>query len=113
MAGIVAQRPAIAKTANGAIDEPRVSGSKRLVIDAKSGRHRGAKILDQNIGVLEKSQQQGCSLSVFEVDRDRSFAAIDTQKSAALPLHGRGVRSLRLAIGRLDLDHVGPEVGEK
>lgn len=99
--------------ADARVDEPRVErrevGGPKLPLL----HHPRAEVLDQDVGARREPPRERAPLLVVEVDRDAALVA----PVAAPPerLAGRverAQRAQRVALGRLDLDHVGAKVAE-
>src|SRR5260370_28713795 len=57
--------------------------------------------------------QYGQAGGLFEVERQRTLAAVGPKEEAALAVEARGKLAQHVALRRFDLDHVGAEIGEQ
>ncbi len=69
--------------------------------------------MQHRIGGPDQRLTRQAVLLVFEVKHDRALVAVQRVEVAALAVCERLVVAPRIAAGRLDLDHVGAEVGEQ
>ncbi len=106
-------RAGLAETADRADDDARVACGERLVREAELGHHAGAEALDDDVGFLDHREERVASRGRFEIERDRSLAAIDGEEATAHSALGRWERADVIAEARvLDLDDVRAHVGE-
>ena len=106
-----------AVAADGGVDQRRVGGAQRLRVDAPAlALHQ---VGDEDVGVLAEPAHQLGRAGLPQVDADRALAAVVEFEAV---LDRRGLLEAHrarvevppgIAPRRLDLDHVGPEVGEQ
>ena len=112
----VALRPLGAVAGDAGVDEPRVALGEALGVEAEAREHDGAQVGDEHVGTIDEAERDVASRFLREVERDAPLAAV-------VELEGRIGRHLeaggaeeepaeRVAVGRLDLDHVGAPVGQ-
>ena len=99
---------------DGAEHDPRVDLEARLVADAALVEPARPHGLDHRVGSRDQLEEHRPALVGAEVEHDRSLAPADVE------VHQRGALDDRpghlpdvVARGRLDLDDVGAEVGER
>ena len=94
--------------------EPRVAGVQHVGAEPEPLQPPGPEVLDEHGGVGDEAEQDVAVGVVLEVEHDRALAAVGQLEPQALavalvaPRH----RAQAVAVGALDLDHVGAEVGE-
>ena len=102
----LAPRAGLAVARDRAIDDVRVVGLQPLVIDAEASCDAGTKALDDDVRLLHQLFNDVPGRGRFQVEGQASFVAI-----LGIELH-RDVGAPGIAARRLDLDHLGAEVGE-
>src|SRR5262249_50733482 len=96
------------------IEEPRLAGGKRLVVEAEPADGAGPETFEEDVGAFQQPPQDLLAGWTLEVDGDAAFAEIaDDRESAvaAIALAG-GARPVAVA-DALDLDHVGAVLGQQ
>jgi hypothetical protein len=97
-----------------AIDDARIARADRIVAEAEACGDTGAKGLNQNIGVIAKTQQRVATCCILQVDHHALLAAVQVAEEGAGPrIHRRDVTSRIALPWRLDLDHLGAVIGER
>ena len=103
----------VPETGHRDIDEARVDGTQGFVAEAQFRNGAGAEVLDEDIGLSHKVEQDRMALGRLEVQDDRALVAVDGCE------HGRHAVALGAEIadqiagaGPLDLDHVRALVGQ-
>ena len=76
-----------------------------VLVDAQTGRHADPEVVQHHVGPVEQRLDHRSGLGRADVEREAALAALARR-------HRVGGGPHRLATGWLDLDHVGPEVGE-
>jgi hypothetical protein len=112
--------PGPAVAGDGQVDQLRSEGAERLVAEAQTVKRPRARVLHEDIGRPEQGPQDVGPLRRPQVQADRSLVAVDRE------VVGRGARAARrvadpgrppaargIAIGRLDLDDVGPKISQE
>ena len=89
------------------VDQPRVDLVQHLEADAEPVHHPRRKVLQQHVALLGHAKQQLLAALVLEVERDRALVRVEHRDRKGRALARRGAAAQRLAVGRLDLDHVG------
>ena len=97
------ERTLLSKTRNGAVDEPRVALRQRVVRESPVSHVSGAGRLYEHISCTDELDRVRAAFRRAEIQRDALLPAI--------PRNPGGLKAERIAAGRLDLDHVGAEVG--
>ena len=82
--------------------------------DAERFRRAGAQIVQQDVGIGCETVQGGDTVGRFKVQGDGPFAAVEHLEVDAVPVAERHAHPSPViaAIDTLDLEHLGPEVGE-
>ncbi len=123
VAGAVGPGPGRAVAADAEVDERRVDLGQGRVVEAEPVEPADAEVLDEHVGAPQEAPQHGRAVGCLEVEPDRALVAVDREvvrggpgivrpgQSRADPW--RAPRPRPVPVGRLDLDHVGPEVGEE
>ena len=120
--------PGIAEAAKRRVDDPGVALPDDFVAQPKPVHDAGAHVLEHRVGVFAQAEEGLAVGFVLEVERDAALVAVDAAEvtavvaasvDARLALGGvdevlgnRRRRPRHVAGRRLDLDHVGAEVGE-
>ena len=111
--GVVAVGPVLAIARAEPVDEARIALRQRFVVDAEALCRRGPHAVHEHVGRLDEAQQRVASRPGLQVERDAALVAVHVE------VHGRHARvaprtglPVRVARGRLDLDHVGAHVAE-
>ena len=101
------------------VNEFRRYGAQRLVTQPQAVEYARPEILDDGVGLRAQLAQPLDLRRVLEIDRDAALVAIDrcevfTVLGAMIArAHRRPAPHVVAAVGPLDLDHVGAEVGEQ
>ena len=95
-----------------AVDEAGVEGGEQLVTHAEAFRDAGPHVVHQHVEARDEALDQRLAALVLEVDGDRALAAVERLEALALAGYDGADVAVVLALARLDLDHVGAEVGE-
>ena len=116
-AGLLGLRPCLAIGRERRIDQPRVEVRDILVSRAKLAPHRERHVGDEDVGLLHQPAQHLVAALGFQVEREAALVAV-IEDPGVVAVHPRragprvqGAIKVTFA-GRLDLDHVGAEVGE-
>ncbi len=102
------------------VDQPGMRVAQPCLVDPEPGEGPWPKVLHEDVGVVEQPAQDGAAVGCPQVEPDRALVAIDGQEVGGRPRPigrvtdpRRTPRPGRVAVGRLDLDHVGAEVGQE
>ena len=98
---------------NRAIDEVVLDRSERLVIEAEPVHYTGPKVLDDDIGCRGEPAYRLDCLRRLEIERNALFSGIELTETGARAIAQRWARAHHVAFGRLDLDHLGSQIGEQ
>ena len=86
----------------------------------ESGEATGPEVLDEHVGAGEEASKDGRAVGLLEVEPDAPLVAVDREEvgggSRAVGLVAdprRSPAARRVALRRLDLDDVRPEVGQQ
>ena len=95
-----------------AVDDVGPAGGDLLVADAEAGGDAGPEVLDDHVAALGQIEDQVDALGSGQVDRQEPLAHVlaGEQHRQAAPAGVAGAQ--QVALGRLDLEHLGPEVGQ-
>ena len=80
--------------------------------EAERVHHAGTEVLDQNVAAPDERDREIAAALGLQVDRDVSLAAVLLHVVAAHAAAARPQAAREIAVGRLDLDHVGAEIAE-
>ena len=121
VAGARRIRPGLAKAGEAAVDEARVDGLQAVVIQPVARHVAHLEVLDEHLAVLGQRADQRLALGPGDVAGHAALVAVGAQVVGGLvrlaAVVGRqkgrapGARVVAGA-GALDLDHVGPQVGQ-
>src|SRR5256712_3926162 len=107
-------RAARADPGHRAVHEARVRLAERRVPDPHPLRGPGSEVLDDDVGPLHEREVGPAREVVAQVERDALLAAVVGGKLGSLPALALAPAAERVAgPRRLDLDHLGTEVGEE
>ena len=99
---------------DAADDQRRVQRCEAGGIEAHPGQHARAVVLDQHVRLAQQVGQDRLALIGVEIEGDRLLVAIELGEVPAEAVPDRALAAHRIAApGRLDLDHLGAEVGEQ
>src|SRR6185436_6474449 len=79
---------------------------------SKVSHHSGAKILNQHIGSGDESADRLDRIRRFEIERDAFLAGVKLAEACAGAVTQWRSGAHHIAVGGLDLDHFGAEIGE-
>ena len=106
-------RALLAKAADRHIDNARRDGAHGLLADAEPVGNTGAEILHNDIGAGGELQQGLTAARRLQVEHDRALVTVVVEKRGGEPCPPVTAGARRVtAVGRFDLDHVGPLIGE-
>ena len=93
-------------------DDPRIARRELLVLEAEIGGQAGTHVGQHDVRAAEQRVEDAARVGMTEVEWQRVLAAIADQEVPALAAAERRDVTARLALQRLDLDHVRAAVGE-
>ncbi|MNE29744.1 hypothetical protein D3C80_1232350 [compost metagenome] len=111
MASRLGQRAVLAKAADRAIDQARVDRRQLGIAHPQALGDARAEAFDQHIGGRNQLVHDAQVLWRTQVQRQRTLAAVGHQEHSGKLLAGHAASRVT-ALGRLDLDHFGAQVGE-
>ena len=115
-------RPGLAKAGDGAINDARVDGFQRRIVQPITRHVADLEVLDNHIAMHNKLTNQRLAFGFGNVTGQRTLVAIGAQvvgnllRLRALRVFQEGRASgprVVAGAGAFDLDHVGAEVGER
>ena len=109
-AAAIAVRTGMPEPGDRAIDQTRVERMHRVIAEPETIERAGSEVLDEDVRRCRQRAHQCRALGALQVDRDRAFVAIDEVERPERTGFGFATG---FAIERLDLDHVGAEIGEQ
>ena len=123
IARLARPRPVLAEAGDRGIDQPRVRRRKALVVEAEALEPAHLEVLDHHVGGGDQLFQPGEVVRVAEVAGDRGLAAVGGVEIGRHPLgspvgarpveEGRAPAAGVVALGRLDLDDLGAQIGQR
>ena len=113
VAGALAVGPVLAEAADAHHHEPRVARGERLVAQAPALERAGAEVLDQHVALRGQVGHDRLALGPAQVDDDERLVAEDARRVERLAVEALAHGAHRVALGGLDLDDLGAEVGEQ
>ena len=96
-----------------AVDELRVAGAHRGVAEAEPIEHTRPEVLEHDVGGGRETGDDVAAAVEAQVDGDASLPAVLLGEVHREPADPRLRRAGEVTLGRLDLDHVGAEVGQR
>ena len=114
VAGQVASAGSAAEAADRGVDDAGVVGADAVVVEPEPRQAPRLEVLDEDVGPPGELAGRRPVVVVLEVQRHRALVAVDPEvvRRDAVA-HRRAPRPGVVAAGRLDLDHLGAEVGEE
>ena len=120
IAGLGRARAGLAEAGDGAVDQPRVDRRQAGVVEAVLLQPADLEVLDHHVAVGGEAAHGGGPLGRGDVQRHGLLAAVGAQEiggvaGAPVGAGGEGRAPLAGVVAGprpLDLDHLGPEVGE-
>ena len=106
MTGLAGQGTGLAETGDRAHHDRRVDSAQLGEADSEAVGHSGPVIFDNDLGLCDPLQEERPILLLFEVERDRPFAAVEVDEPV-------NERPHPVAARRLDFEHVGTEIGQE
>src|SRR5436190_14285225 len=119
MARAVAVRPVLPVAGDRAVDEARVLLAQALVAHTEALEHARPEGLEQHVILARQSQEDVAAALLLEVDADRALVAVQREEHRGFgAVLGPLVVRRRPAHvvphpGVLDLEHLGPEIGQE
>ena len=110
---IIAVGPGQAVTRPRGINKTRVDPVQHLPADAEPVHNPGCEILKQHVAAFDHAEQQRAAAFVLQVQGDRALVGVQHRDRKGRALARRRPATERLALRRLDLDHVGPGLGHQ
>ena len=91
-----------------------MAGAKRFGVDAEPARGLRPETVDHDVGARENRVEDRGRIRRSQIQRDAALVPVENLEVRAGPAADRRQRARRIAPARiLNLDDVGPEVGEK
>ncbi len=98
----VAIGPVLAVAGDRAVDEARIDGAERLVVDPEARRRPGARALEHHVRLARQAMEDGAPLGRLQVERQAPLVPPEERDAHA---HGIG--------GGVDGEHVHPQVRQQ
>ena len=112
VARAAAVRPFPAECRVLAVDERRVAGGERVIVQPQPFGDAGTIVDDDDVRASRQLLGDHTALLAAEVEGDAALAAINAQEAAALVRSDRGRVAPGIALGPFDFDDVCPHIGE-
>ena len=111
---VAAQRTGRSEPADPAVDEARKARLQRLLVpEAPFLERPGLEVLDQDVRLLEQSQQHLAAFRPREVEPERALVSVDADEVRGVAvLERRPPVAHLVALRRLDLHDLGAVIGE-
>ena len=95
------------------VDEPRVAGRHRVPVEPSAGERAGPGVGDEDVGLVDERGGHLPTLGQRQVQPDAALVAVVELEGRRHALDDpRQEAAERVAVGRLDLHHVGAPVAE-
>jgi hypothetical protein len=111
--GQVAHWPVLAEAGDADDDEARVQPRHLHDRQPEAFERSGPEVLDQDVRAFEQSAEDGELVRAFEVERDAELVAVQEPVVRARSVDERAESAGVVSARRLDLDHLGAEIGEQ
>jgi len=99
--------PGLAEPADGQVDDVRMAFAHLRVADAETLRHTGTEALDDHVALLRDAQRRFRTGRPLQVQRETALAAVGHVVDGRVAAVARADGAAPVAVGRLELDHVG------
>ena len=109
---LVRRRAGLAVARDRGVDDARVQGVQRAVIETQPAQGAGAIILDEHVRARRQPPQYVRTAGSLQIDHDAALSAIDRIEGRTVAAARAGHAARRVALRRLDLDHVGAHVAQ-
>ena len=97
------------KTFKRAVDQPRIDLGEIGVATLQPVHGAGRVVLQHDVGGRDQAIEQRAAIVGFQIDGDAALVAVEGREEAGCEADQA---SGGIATGRLDLDHVGAEIGK-
>ena len=109
-------RTGLAEAGDAGIDQSRIDGAQRRIVDLQPFGDAGAPVLDHHVGGPHQFVKHLSPRILLEIEGDAALVAVERKEAGAVvalqPVFHR-FASLVARSRRLDLDHVGAHVAEQ
>ena len=105
-------RPGLAEAGDRGVDQPRVVARQGRVVEAEPLHHARAEVLDHDVGLRRQLGGEALAVLGLQVEDDALLAAVHRRVVGADAAALRRPLADHVAVGRLDLHHLGAGVGE-
>jgi hypothetical protein len=92
-AALVLHRSRLSIAGDGGVDQPRIEGRQRRVVESQPGHDTGPEILDQDVGGLRQAPHDVLAARGLEIDDDAALATIDGVEARTVGADRAGHRS--------------------
>ena len=104
----------LVKAQRHGIDQPRMARGQAVVVDAQPPRGRGAHVVHEDIGRGQQRVQARHVAGGLEVQHHAALASVQVEeKGTHLRIARAADHAHRIALRRLDLDHLGAHIREQ
>ena len=104
--------PRLAVAGDRHVDEARVLGGERVVVEAPRRHHAGPEVLDEHVDGAGEAPHEVAPGRLRQVDGDQPLAEVELHEPGRARDLAVATGAGLVAAGRLELDDVGAELGE-
>jgi len=110
----LAIRARLTEGGDRAVDEPGIQLTQCVEVESHRCHHARPKVFDEHVGLAQHAANGFAPRVGFQIDRDAVLVAVDADEGRAFTADPRRADAPPdLAVGRLDLDDVRAEIGER
>jgi hypothetical protein len=95
------------------VHDARAQRLEPRAVEAHRGDHAGTEVVDHDVGGRDQPLERPLAGIGSQVEDRRALVAVERREVPREALDDRALGAHRIALGWLDLDDVGAEVGEE
>ena len=108
------QRSGLAEARDRDVEQARLAGRHRRVVEAQPPDDAGTKALEEHVGAREQAPQHLLAGLALEVERDAALAEIADDREGSMAAVADAERACPVAVAdAFDLDHLGTLLGQQ